>query len=379
MTLDEFPTISAAVPTVHQACWPKTSYSAREPDPGSLVPNLLGSNVRVQFRDRRPRYLPVRSRVGVGGTLRLARREGNGTLVPVRASRRLGARTHRTTGRSYQVPGRTARVGRRLGRTRDTLSPMPRSRVAAACCARRRRSRSPPAAARRPRRSTRPVPCTTDGRAAGAYPDLEALVPRSSYRGAPPETLDSGRNCTADEPRLARVARASTRCASPAGPGRSVPSARVVLAVFRAKGLTRRDLAAFYAQSAAAASRTQITGRVDADDRRAAGAPARHRDQRDGSRPSSSGRRPTRTSSTWSSPTTCPTRGSRTPSTRSGAADAALPAPPRRRSGWSAVGPSRRCCCGTSRCSRTARARSRSSIGTSGAASARRGAVPSRR
>src|SRR6476620_3644704 len=39
-------------------------------------------------------------------------------------------------------------------------------------------------------------PCTTDGRAAGAYPDLEALVPRT-LDGRPPDTLDSGRNCSA--------------------------------------------------------------------------------------------------------------------------------------------------------------------------------------
>lgn len=39
-------------------------------------------------------------------------------------------------------------------------------------------------------------PCTTDGRTAGAYPDLEALVPRS-LDGRPPDTLDSGRNCSA--------------------------------------------------------------------------------------------------------------------------------------------------------------------------------------
>lgn len=39
-------------------------------------------------------------------------------------------------------------------------------------------------------------PCTTDGRAAGAYPDLEALVP-TSFDGRPPDRLDSGRNCSA--------------------------------------------------------------------------------------------------------------------------------------------------------------------------------------
>lgn len=39
-------------------------------------------------------------------------------------------------------------------------------------------------------------PCTADGRAAGAYPELEALVPRS-LDGRPPDTVDSGRNCSA--------------------------------------------------------------------------------------------------------------------------------------------------------------------------------------
>ncbi|HEX5014940.1 MAG TPA: hypothetical protein VFV72_12370 [Candidatus Limnocylindrales bacterium] len=38
-------------------------------------------------------------------------------------------------------------------------------------------------------------PCTTDGRAAGAYPDLEALVPRD-LAGMPATQVDSGRNCS---------------------------------------------------------------------------------------------------------------------------------------------------------------------------------------
>ena len=40
-------------------------------------------------------------------------------------------------------------------------------------------------------------PCTTDGSVAGAYPDLEASVPKT-YQGAAPSELDSGRACTAD-------------------------------------------------------------------------------------------------------------------------------------------------------------------------------------
>jgi hypothetical protein len=38
-------------------------------------------------------------------------------------------------------------------------------------------------------------PCTADGRAPGAYPALEAMVPRS-LRGTPPSRVDSGRTCT---------------------------------------------------------------------------------------------------------------------------------------------------------------------------------------
>jgi hypothetical protein len=37
--------------------------------------------------------------------------------------------------------------------------------------------------------------CTTDGHAAGAYPQLEALVPKS-LGGRAPDRLDSGRSCT---------------------------------------------------------------------------------------------------------------------------------------------------------------------------------------
>jgi hypothetical protein len=39
-------------------------------------------------------------------------------------------------------------------------------------------------------------PCTTDGRYPGAYPDLEAVLPRT-VAGRTADRLDSGRNCTA--------------------------------------------------------------------------------------------------------------------------------------------------------------------------------------
>jgi hypothetical protein len=38
-------------------------------------------------------------------------------------------------------------------------------------------------------------PCLADGRAAGAYPELEALVP-TTFGGKAPTSLDSGRNCS---------------------------------------------------------------------------------------------------------------------------------------------------------------------------------------
>jgi hypothetical protein len=39
-------------------------------------------------------------------------------------------------------------------------------------------------------------PCAANSRAAGAYPDLEALLP-DDIDGVPPTTVDSGRSCTA--------------------------------------------------------------------------------------------------------------------------------------------------------------------------------------
>jgi hypothetical protein len=40
------------------------------------------------------------------------------------------------------------------------------------------------------------TPCAGDGRMAGAYPDLEARIPKE-VGGIPAQSLDSGRNCTA--------------------------------------------------------------------------------------------------------------------------------------------------------------------------------------
>jgi hypothetical protein len=40
-------------------------------------------------------------------------------------------------------------------------------------------------------------PCSADGSAPGAYPDLEAAIP-TMFRGGPPKKLSSGRTCTKD-------------------------------------------------------------------------------------------------------------------------------------------------------------------------------------
>jgi hypothetical protein len=101
-------------------------------------------------------------------------------------------------------------------------------------------------------------PCTGDGSAVGAYPDLEALVP-TGYQGGPPERLDSGRSCTPAN--LGSMAAAGITEVRYAGGTWTFGGERaIVLAVFSAPGLTADILADFYADSAGKASRTQIVG-----------------------------------------------------------------------------------------------------------------------
>jgi hypothetical protein len=78
-------------------------------------------------------------------------------------------------------------------------------------------------------------PCTADGRAAGAYPDLEALVPKS-LDGRAADTVDSGRNCTATA--LSSLADHGVKELRFAGSTwSSGPNAGVSIAVFDAPGL----------------------------------------------------------------------------------------------------------------------------------------------
>jgi hypothetical protein len=100
--------------------------------------------------------------------------------------------------------------------------------------------------------------CTTDGRAPGAYPDLEALVP-TRYMGVAPGTLDSGRNCTVTN--LGSLARLGITEVRFAGGTWSFGAERAAaLVVFRTHGLTADYLFAFYNESARTAARTQIIG-----------------------------------------------------------------------------------------------------------------------
>jgi hypothetical protein len=100
--------------------------------------------------------------------------------------------------------------------------------------------------------------CTTDGRAPGAYPDLEALVP-TKFLDAAPGTLDSGRNCTVTN--LGSLSRLGITEVRFAGATWSFGAERAaVLAVFRTHGLTADYMAAFYDESARVAARTKIVG-----------------------------------------------------------------------------------------------------------------------
>ena len=121
--------------------------------------------------------------------------------------------------------------------------------------------------------------CTTDGSAPGAYPELEAYVP-ATYRDAPPDHLDSGRNCSGSSlGTLAKLGFGEVRFAG--GTWTFGAERAVVLAVFSAPGLDAGAMADFYAESARAASRTEILAESPST---IAGRPARRLDTKTGER-----------------------------------------------------------------------------------------------
>ncbi|MEO8571859.1 MAG: hypothetical protein ABI553_09175 [Chloroflexota bacterium] len=99
-------------------------------------------------------------------------------------------------------------------------------------------------------------PCTSDGSAPGAYPALEAQVPKMLI-GAKPEHLDSGRHCTAAA--LGSLATSGVTELRFAGGTWAFGAERAAaLAVFTAPGLTAEQMAGFYLAGAQAADRTQV-------------------------------------------------------------------------------------------------------------------------
>jgi hypothetical protein len=99
-------------------------------------------------------------------------------------------------------------------------------------------------------------PCTADGAAPGAYPDLEARIP-TTYEGQAPSHLDSGRHCSVES--LGSLAAAGiTEVRFAGGTWDLGGDAAAALVVFEVDGLTVDQLAEFYATSARASNRTTI-------------------------------------------------------------------------------------------------------------------------
>ena len=100
--------------------------------------------------------------------------------------------------------------------------------------------------------------CPAEGRAAGAYPDLEARIPKT-FEGRGPDRLDSGRHC--DPASLGTLADAGFDEVRFAGGTWDLGGYRAAaLVVFEAPGLTAGQVADFYGASAVGANRTQVTG-----------------------------------------------------------------------------------------------------------------------
>jgi hypothetical protein len=98
-------------------------------------------------------------------------------------------------------------------------------------------------------------PCTADGFAAGAYPELEALVP-ATFQGRGPDRLDSGRNCT--EERLGTLWGIGIRELRFAGGLWELGAeSGSTLAVFNGQGLSVDAMADFYEAGARAAPDTR--------------------------------------------------------------------------------------------------------------------------
>ena len=101
-------------------------------------------------------------------------------------------------------------------------------------------------------------PCTSDGSAEGAYPELEALIP-GDFEGRAPSRLDSGRNCT-DENLGMLAVHGIDEVRFAGGTWDFGSDIALVMAVFTADGLTAERLAEWWETTARDASRTEVTG-----------------------------------------------------------------------------------------------------------------------
>lgn len=116
-------------------------------------------------------------------------------------------------------------------------------------------------------------PCVSDGKVAGAYPDLEALIPKT-LAGQLPKTLDSGRNCTATQlATLASHGLKEVRFAGAVWPDGS--QSGVTLAVFRGAGMQSDWVAEWY-EASARAGRT--TGNIQVSKPTVSGRPGQRMD-----------------------------------------------------------------------------------------------------
>jgi hypothetical protein len=98
-------------------------------------------------------------------------------------------------------------------------------------------------------------PCASDGRTAGAYPDLEAIV-RTTFRGRSPDQLDSGRNCSPQA--LATLGAHGVTALRFAGATWDLGSSSgLTLAVLEAPDLDAAWVAEFYEAGARAAKNTE--------------------------------------------------------------------------------------------------------------------------
>lgn len=101
-------------------------------------------------------------------------------------------------------------------------------------------------------------PCTAaggDGRAPGAYPELEALLP-AAVDGAAPGSVDSGRSCTAEA--LGTLADDGLAAVTYAGATWDLGGGRgLTVALFEGAGIAPDALLRFYETGAQAARRTE--------------------------------------------------------------------------------------------------------------------------